>query len=303
MMRWASGGAFMATRNNRNRRKYPQVKGMEVGKLLDRADVQASLTKLNGQPHATRDRRAGNSASLGVNPRYTINAGQSEKYGNMAGCVSRRKTGYFAPHPQSGMRGGVTDATACDQIPGIRGRTSSTDRVMPDEEDERHLCPTARWTLVERCILAYGPRQARLPSTLPSLRCRQRGYGRNCDEGRRFIGGEREAREYFDRMPQRQNGNIATVRQMTRSGPRRASSGKAGHQSQMPDKAIIDEQTLKDSRRGSASAAPLPCLCQTICRPRRYDLYNEMAPSDAVSPKLRCLRRDWSQGAKAQDPA
>ena len=119
-----------------------------------------------------------------------IRAGQSAKYGNMAGWVTpedwilwARPVWYAADYQPAG----------CGMVDGIRETDVLNVSGARGDDDERHLCPL-QLGVIERCVrvwsnpgdVVYSPFAGVGSEGVVALR-----------EGRRFVGGELK-REYFD---------------------------------------------------------------------------------------------------------
>ena len=125
----------------------------------------------------------------GENP-HPIKAGQSEKYGNMAGWVTQedwilwaRPVWYASDYRPAG----------CDQISGIRETNVLNVSAARSEEDERHMCPL-QLDVIERCVRVWSAPGETVYSPFA-------GVGSEgvvaLQAGRGFIGGELK-REYFE---------------------------------------------------------------------------------------------------------
>ena len=125
----------------------------------------------------------------GDNP-VPIHAGQSHKYGNMAGWVTAedwilwaRPVWYAADFKPQGL----------EQIAGIQETDVLNVSAARSEEDERHLCPL-QLGVIERCVKVWSNPGETVYSPFA-------GVGSEgvvaLQQGRQFVGGELK-REYFD---------------------------------------------------------------------------------------------------------
>ena len=125
----------------------------------------------------------------GENP-APIRAGQSEKYGNMAGWVTPEDWILWA---RPVWYGADMRPAGCEEVEGIRESDVLNVSAARTDEDERHLCPL-QLGVIERCVrvwsnpgeLVYSPFAGVGSEGVVALR-----------EGRRFVGGELK-RGYWD---------------------------------------------------------------------------------------------------------
>ena len=166
--------------------KNPQVKAIRT---KDAGLMFKSLANDASRMHPALSDMLLQFRKSGDNP-APIRAGQSEKYGNMAGWVTpedwilwARPVWYGADYQPEGV----------ESVEGIRETDVLNVASARAGDDERHLCPL-QLGVIERCVRVWS-----MPGELvysPFAGVGSEGVVA-LQEGRRFVGGELKS-EYFD---------------------------------------------------------------------------------------------------------